>query len=110
MTTHVFVPRERHGNNRTRWDKNFLNMCSFFFFFLFFVSFQIGLSSSASSSSVGFSRRHFVVSPSPPSRKALSYSTTTTTTATFRGPLRRVDDIYGDDKRVVHTGPNPLHN
>ncbi|GAB4840413.1 hypothetical protein Ancab_021181 [Ancistrocladus abbreviatus] len=20
------------------------------------------------------------------------------------------DDLYGDDKRIIHTGPNPLHN
>ncbi|XP_010415786.1 PREDICTED: CLAVATA3/ESR (CLE)-related protein 17-like [Camelina sativa] len=100
MTHVLLVRRERHGKNR-RWDKNLI-MCSFFlFFFVFFVSSQIGLSSSASS--VGYSRRHFVAFPPP--RKALSYSTT----ATFRGPLNR-DDIYGDDKRVVHTGPNPLHN
>ncbi|XP_010427897.1 PREDICTED: CLAVATA3/ESR (CLE)-related protein 17-like [Camelina sativa] len=96
MTHVLLVRRERHGKNR-RWDKNLI-MC--FFFLFFFFSFQIGLSSSAS---VGYSRRHFVAFPPP--RKALSYSTT----ATFRGPLNR-DNIYGDDKRVVHTGPNPLHN
>ncbi|CAH8257776.1 unnamed protein product [Arabidopsis lyrata] len=93
--THVLVRRERQGKKR-RWDVN-MTMC-FFYFFVFFVSFQIGLSSSAH---VGYSGPHFVGSPP---RKALRYST-----APFRGPFSR-DVIYGDDKRVVHTGPNPLHN
>ncbi|KAJ4888492.1 CLAVATA3/ESR (CLE)-related protein 16 [Raphanus sativus] len=31
----------------------------------------------------------------------------------FTGPPREEenrDDVYKDDKRLVHTGPNPLHN
>uniref|UniRef100_A0A1J3I7Z5 CLAVATA3/ESR (CLE)-related protein 17 n=1 Tax=Noccaea caerulescens TaxID=107243 RepID=A0A1J3I7Z5_NOCCA len=91
MTHVLVVRRERQGRKLRRCD-----MC-FFFFFFFFVVFQISLSSSASVDS----RRHFV---SPP-RKALIYATTP-----FRGPLSRGGDIYGEDKRVVHTGPNPLHN
>ncbi|KAG7659146.1 hypothetical protein ISN44_As01g060600 [Arabidopsis suecica] len=98
--THVLVRRQGQGKKR-RWDVN-MTMYFFLFFFVFYVSFQIVLSSSAS---VGYSRLHLVASPPPPPpRKALRYST-----APFRGPLSR-DDIYGDDKRVVHTGPNPLHN
>lgn len=85
--SHVLVQRERQG-------RNIMILC----FFLFFVFFQISLCSSSASVD---SRGYFV---SPP-RKALAYGT-----VPFRGSLSREDDIYGDDKRVVHTGPNPLHN
>ncbi|EOY00992.1 Clavata3/esr-related 16, putative [Theobroma cacao] len=47
---------------------------------------------------------------SPP-RKARFFDT-----ASFHAPSSSVgnegdpDTLYGDDKRIVHTGPNPLHN
>ncbi|KFK41517.1 hypothetical protein AALP_AA2G139900 [Arabis alpina] len=85
---HVLVQRER----LRRWD-----MC--LFLFLFIVLFQISL---CSSSTPVESRRYLVSSPP---RKVMVYGT-----VPFRGSLSREDDIYGDDKRVVHTGPNPLHN
>ncbi|CAH8308463.1 unnamed protein product [Eruca vesicaria subsp. sativa] len=93
--THVLVQREGQGKKSRRWDMTFI-----YFFFFLVVIFQIGLSSSSASVD---SRRHFLVS-SPP-RKTMVYAT-----APFRGALKSEDNIYGDDKRVVHTGPNPLHN
>ncbi|CAF2194957.1 unnamed protein product [Brassica rapa] len=93
--THVLVRRERHGSKSKRWDMTI----KYFFFFFLVVMFQICLSSSSASVD---SRRHFV-SSTP--RKTLVYAT-----APFRGDFHIEDNIYGDDKRVVHTGPNPLHN
>ncbi|ESQ28113.1 hypothetical protein EUTSA_v10019376mg [Eutrema salsugineum] len=93
--THVLVRRERQGRKTRRWDMK-MTMC-----FFLFVMFQISLSSSSASVD---SRRHFFSTSSPP-RKTLVYATTP-----FRGPLSRDGNIYGEDKRVVHTGPNPLHN
>ncbi|KAF8098668.1 hypothetical protein N665_0261s0033 [Sinapis alba] len=95
--TYVLVRRERQRRKSRRWVDMTIR---YLFFFFLVVMFQICLSSS-SSASVD-SRRHFVFSPP---RKTLVYTTTP-----FLGPLNREDDIYGDDKRVVHTGPNPLHN
>ncbi|CAF2063938.1 hypothetical protein Bca4012_101578 [Brassica carinata] len=92
--THVLVRRERHGSKNRRWD-----MTIKYFFFFLVVMFQICLSSSSASVD---SRRHFVSSPP---RKTLVYAA-----APFRWDLNIEDNIYGDDKRVVHTGPNPLHN
>ncbi|KAF8054067.1 hypothetical protein N665_1352s0005 [Sinapis alba] len=89
--TQVLVRRETQGRKLRRWDVKTI-------FFFFFVMFQISYSLSASVAS----RRHFISSPP---RKTLVYATTP-----FRGPLSREDNIYGDDKRVVRTGPNPLHN
>ncbi|XP_018468590.1 CLAVATA3/ESR (CLE)-related protein 17 [Raphanus sativus] len=91
--TQVLVRRETQGRKLRRWDVK--TIC----FFFFFVIFQISYSSSAS---VASRRHHFVSSPP---RKNLVYAT-----SPFRGPLSREDNIYGDDKRVVRTGPNPLHN
>ncbi|CAH8337397.1 unnamed protein product [Eruca vesicaria subsp. sativa] len=90
--TQVLVRRETQGKKLKRWDVK--TIC----FFFLFVMFQISYSSSAYVAS----RRHFISSPP---RKTLVYVTTP-----FRGPLSREDNIYGDDKRVVRTGPNPLHN
>ncbi|KAF8046888.1 hypothetical protein N665_3352s0001 [Sinapis alba] len=92
--TQALVLRQRQGRKSRRWDMKIT--CFFFFFFV--VIFQIGLSSS--SASVDSPR--FVLSPP---RKTLMYGTTR-----FRGPLNKEENIYGDDKRVVYTGPNPLHN
>ncbi|KAG2321638.1 hypothetical protein Bca4012_057538 [Brassica carinata] len=92
--TYVLVRRERQRRKSKRWD-----MTIIYFFFFLVVMFQICLSSSSASVD---SRRLFVFSPP---RKTLVYATTP-----FRGSLNREDNIYGDDKRVVHTGPNPLHN
>ncbi|XP_018475069.1 CLAVATA3/ESR (CLE)-related protein 17-like [Raphanus sativus] len=92
--TYVLVRGERQRRKSRRWD-----MTIKYFFFFLVVMFQICLSSSSASVD---SRRHFVFRPP---RKTLVYATTP-----FRGPLNREEYIYGDDKRVVHTGPNPLHN
>ncbi|KAJ0241168.1 CLAVATA3/ESR [Hirschfeldia incana] len=92
--TCVLVRRERQRRKSRRWD-----MTIKYYFFFFVVMVQICLSSSSASVD---SRRHLVFSPP---RKTMLYAT-----APFRAALNREGDIYGDNKRVVHTGPNPLHN
>ncbi|CAN6844479.1 unnamed protein product [Brassica oleracea] len=88
--TQVLVRRATQGRKLRRWDVK--TIC-----FFFFVMFQISYSLSAS---VASCRHQFVSSPP---RKTLVYAT-----SPFRGPFKE-DNIYGDDKRVVRTGPNPLH-
>ncbi|CAN8239274.1 unnamed protein product [Cochlearia groenlandica] len=98
--THVLVLKERQVLMKPRRHHMMMIMC--FLFLFFFVIIQISLSSSLSSDLGRF------VSPS---RKTMVYATTT-----FHRPLSKEeeeeedDNIYGEDKRVVHTGPNPLHN
>ncbi|XWS34490.1 hypothetical protein CRYUN_Cryun21dG0042700 [Craigia yunnanensis] len=50
---------------------------------------------------------------SPP-RKARFFDTASfhapSISAQFAGNEGDPDTVYGDDKRIVHTGPNPLHN
>ncbi|XWS63935.1 hypothetical protein CRYUN_Cryun06bG0144000 [Craigia yunnanensis] len=50
---------------------------------------------------------------SPP-RKARFFDTASfhapSSSAQFAGNEGDPDTVYGDDKRIVHTGPNPLHN
>ncbi|KFK33359.1 hypothetical protein AALP_AA5G003500 [Arabis alpina] len=73
---------------------------------------QFGLSAS---SALSPDQYHYQTYPSP--RKAGPFHKT----SSFQSPKASVsltdprreedrDDVYKDDKRLVHTGPNPLHN
>ncbi|CAN7044107.1 hypothetical protein BRARA_K00778 [Brassica rapa] len=75
---------------------------------------QFGLSSS----SVLSSPHQYHHQSYPSSRKAGPFHETSSTQSpstslSFTDPHREEenrDDVYKDDKRLVHTGPNPLHN
>lgn len=92
----------------------------FFFWVILIFSHLISFSSAAKV----HDKNGRLYPPSPP-RKARFVETTKTTTTSFHAPIsppanQPVNDIdggdpdsdtlYGDDKRIVHTGPNPLHN
>lgn len=54
---------------------------------------------------------------SSPSRKSRLFGTATSTPSLAAGaPLVAINDdpdpdkLYEEDKRIIHTGPNPLHN
>ncbi|PON98139.1 CLAVATA3/ESR (CLE)-related protein [Trema orientale] len=61
-------------------------------------------------------KARFLEATTTKTMKTTTTTTTTTTTASFRhapispAPQSTVDMINGEDKRIVHTGPNPLHN
>lgn len=83
------------------------------FFWGILIFAQFGLSSSALSPD----QYHYQSYPSAP-RKAgpfheMSSLHAPKASVSFTGPRREEenrDDLYKDDKRIVHTGPNPLHN
>ncbi|KAG2301741.1 hypothetical protein Bca4012_059977 [Brassica carinata] len=76
---------------------------------------QFGLSSSSSALSPGQNHHH---QSHLSSRKAgvfheRSSFESPSASVSFTGPRREKensDEVYKDDKRLVHTGPNPLHN
>ncbi|CAL0312165.1 unnamed protein product [Lupinus luteus] len=116
-----FRERERtRENRRLSWAKpaNF-----FLWVILVFALINLFLSIH-NESSYSSSRRNLTIKPPPPLphrehsfRKALFHSSSskissTATQARFVSTniVDPNNTLYGDDKRIIHTGPNPLHN
>ncbi|CAH2045894.1 unnamed protein product [Thlaspi arvense] len=104
------VEKEQQDRRRRR-RKRATTACTVFLWGILIFA-QIGLSSSALSPDQYYHQSY----PSP--RKAGPFHETASfrsprASVSFTGPRREEenrDDVYKDDKRLVHTGPNPLHN
>ncbi|KAJ4901327.1 CLAVATA3/ESR (CLE)-related protein 16 [Raphanus sativus] len=104
-----FVRKERDKRRRRR--KRAAVSTMFLWGTLFFA--QFCLSSSSALSPDQYNHQSF---PSPrkagPFHKTASFQSPRASVS-FMSPRREeenIDDVYNDDKRLVHTGPNPLHN
>ncbi|KAG2261687.1 hypothetical protein Bca4012_013605 [Brassica carinata] len=101
-----FVRKERDKRRRRA-------AVSTMFLWGIFLFAQFWLSSSSALSPDQYNHQSF---PSP--RKAGLFRKTASfqsprASVSFMSPRREeenIDDVYNDDKRLVHTGPNPLHN
>ncbi|CAL0331290.1 unnamed protein product [Lupinus luteus] len=118
----IFKERERTREiRRLYWAKAAI---FFFWVLLVFALISLFLSIHNEKSNSSISRRNLTIKPRPTLpqrehsfRKTLfhaspSSSTTTTTQARFVSTNNggQNNTLYGDDKRIIHTGPNPLHN
>ncbi|KAJ0228846.1 CLAVATA3/ESR [Hirschfeldia incana] len=101
-----------HGTRRRRRRRRQTSPSTMLLWGILIIS-QFGLSSSSALSPGQYYHQSY-----PSSRKAGPFHETSSfqspgTSVTFTGPRREEenrDDVYNDDKRLVHTGPNPLHN
>ncbi|XP_010513874.1 PREDICTED: CLAVATA3/ESR (CLE)-related protein 16-like [Camelina sativa] len=115
METCIGTEQDNRRSRRRRRRRG-LTTTSTVFFWGILIFARFGLSSSALSPD---QYRHQPY-PSAPPRKAGPFHETTSSfrapkasSVSFTGPRREEenrDDVYKDDKRLVHTGPNPLHN
>ncbi|KAG2264549.1 hypothetical protein Bca4012_078285 [Brassica carinata] len=102
-----FVGKERDKRRRRRAATSTIFLWGILFFAQFCLSSSLALSPD---------QYHHQSIPSP--RKAGRFHNTASfqsprASVSFIGPRRReenIDDVFNDDKRLVHTGPNPLHN
>ncbi|CAH8381742.1 unnamed protein product [Eruca vesicaria subsp. sativa] len=105
------VSKERDKRRRRR-GRRAATSTMFLWGILFFAQFCL------SSSALSPDQYNHQSYPSPrkagPFHKTASFqSPRARASVTFMGPRREeenIDDVYNDDKRLVHTGPNPLHN
>ncbi|EOA24970.1 hypothetical protein CARUB_v10018267mg [Capsella rubella] len=111
------VGAEQDQRRRSRRRRRLTNTSTVFFWGILIFA-RFGLSSSSAALSPDQHHHHHHQSyPSAP-RKAGPFHETSSfrgpkASVSFTGPRREEenrDDVYKDDKRLVHTGPNPLHN
>ncbi|KAF8090576.1 hypothetical protein N665_0472s0009 [Sinapis alba] len=103
-----FVGKERDKRRKRRRRAAASTM--FLWGILFFSQFCL------SSSAISPDQHYHQPFPSP--RKVGRFHKTASfqpprASVSFMSPRREeenIDDVYNDDKRLVHTGPNPLHN
>uniref|UniRef100_A0A1J3HGZ5 CLAVATA3/ESR (CLE)-related protein 16 n=1 Tax=Noccaea caerulescens TaxID=107243 RepID=A0A1J3HGZ5_NOCCA len=105
--------RERTRRRRRRRRRAATNTASTVFLWGILIFAKFGLSSS---SALSPDQYHYQSSSSPrkagPFHETVPFQSPKASTS-FTGPRRQEenrDDVYNDDKRLVHTGPNPLHN
>lgn len=116
-----FRERERTRERRLSWAR-----VAIFFLWVILVFSLISLffsmdNQSSTTKTITTTTTTHSIRPFPPLPKRHSLtralfhtpSTTTTTTTTSTTQKTKLDPhhtTYGDDKRLIHTGPNPLHN
>ncbi|EXB53963.1 hypothetical protein L484_022931 [Morus notabilis] len=103
--------KEGERSRRGKGSHGGVKVAATFFFWVILIFSHLSFSSAAKV----LHRNGRLYRQSPP-RKARFVDTKT---ASFHAPLSPANSIngasdpdilYGDDKRLVHTGPNPLHN